>query len=142
MEDLAPPLRLTLSLRFDLERNLPVTAAIQNYVAKEREKEWRETVQMLLLQQQAGGSPDVIIRQQRSSYRRAIFSLILRGHRGEPIYSQLCQIEEEMLQASQEELEHFHLGLPIRTLLPLLLLQFPAFLILLIGPLLGALFSA
>lgn len=142
MEDLAPPLRLCLSLRFDLERNRPMTAAIQSYVAKEKEKDWREAVQMLLLQQQIGGETEKIVKSQKSSYRRAIFSLILRGHRGEPIYSQLCQIEEEMLQASQEELEHFHLALPIRTLMPLLLLQFPAFLILLIGPLLGALFSA
>ena len=142
MEDLAPPLRLCLSVRFDLERNLPVTVAIHNYLAREKEPEWRNVVKLLFNQQQAGGNPDHLLRLQKSSYRRAVLSLVLRGQRGEPIYSQLCQIEEEMLQASQEELDHYHLALPIRTLLPLLLLQFPAFLILLIGPLLANLFSA
>jgi hypothetical protein len=142
MEDLAPPLRLCLSIRFDLERNLPVTVAVQNFLAREKEKEWRELVQMVLTLAQAGKSPELLLNRQKSRYRRATLSLIVRGHRGEPIYSQLCQIEEEMLQASQEELEQFHLALPIRTLLPLLLLQFPAFLILLIGPLIATLFSA
>jgi hypothetical protein len=68
--------------------------------------------------------------------RRAVLDVIERGLAGQPSLEHLQALEEEVERAAQNELDAHISSLPFKVLLPLLLFQFPAFLILLLGPLL------
>jgi hypothetical protein len=71
-----------------------------------------------------------------SSYKRAFWELVERGCAGQPVLDALTALEDEVEQAAQAELDLHIATLPFKVLLPLLLFQFPAHLILLLGPLL------
>jgi hypothetical protein len=71
-----------------------------------------------------------------SHYQRAFWDLIERGTAGQPVHDGLRALEEEVAAVARAELDEFALTLPFRSLIPLLAFQFPAFLILLLGPLL------
>ena len=71
-----------------------------------------------------------------SHYQRAFVDLIQRGCAGQPTLDHLSALEDEIEKAAQAELELHIATLPFKVLIPLLLFQFPAFLILLLGPLL------
>ena len=70
----------------------------------------------------------------RSPYARAFWELIERGIAGEPISAPLASLEDEIENAAQAELDQFVSTLPFKVLLPLLAFQFPAHLVLLMGP--------
>lgn len=72
----------------------------------------------------------------KSHYRRALWELIERGCSGQPVLEALSGLQEEAARAAQAELDHHLSVLPFKVLIPLLLFQFPAHLILLLGPLL------
>jgi hypothetical protein len=73
--------------------------------------------------------------------QRAVLEVIERGIGGQPTLEHLKTLEQEIELAAQAELEA-HIGaLPFKVLLPLLFFQFPAYLILLLGPLLRDLSS-
>jgi hypothetical protein len=74
-----------------------------------------------------------------SPQRRALVDLIATALSGQPILAHLEELKLELVNAIDLEIRgHIEL-LPIKMLIPLLMLQFPAFLILLFGPLLGRL---
>jgi hypothetical protein len=75
----------------------------------------------------------------RSPQRRALVDLIATALSGQPILTHLEELKLELVNAIDLEIRgHIEL-LPIKMLVPLLLLQFPAFLVLLFGPLLSRL---
>jgi hypothetical protein len=75
-------------------------------------------------------------------YRKAIFEVIWMGLNGKTIYPVLKTLEEEIIQACEQEIHSQASKLPFLLLLPLLLLQTPAFLLLLFGPILKQLVEA
>lgn len=75
-------------------------------------------------------------------YRKALFEVLWMGLDGKSIYPVLKLLEEEMVKACEEEIHTQASKLPFLLLLPLLLLQTPAFLLLLFGPILQQLQEA
>jgi len=75
-------------------------------------------------------------------YRRAIFEVLVMGLQGRTIYPMLKSLEEEIVIACEQEIHSQAAKLPFLLLLPLLLLQTPAFLLLLFGPILQQLQEA
>lgn len=72
----------------------------------------------------------------KTQYQQALADIILRGRAGQPTQETLLMLCSEIERATEDALES-HLGtLPFKLLVPLLLLQFPALLILLLGPML------
>lgn len=76
-----------------------------------------------------------------STQRRALFLIIQAGLQGKPIFDQLCRLEEETLYQIEIETEEFLATLPIHSMLPLTFLIFPAFMLLLLGPLIHDFFN-
>jgi len=76
------------------------------------------------------------IRPFATEYQKILWELICRGAQGEPIEAALFGLEQEITHAAQFELDEHVSALPLKVLVPLLLLQFPAYLVLLLGPLL------
>ena len=135
MEDIAPPLRFLSSLRMSIDKGDSVSIGLQRYL-QTVDDELSRLVATWFLQKSRGESGDKIVMGLKSPYRRACLMLVGRGLAGEPIQSALAKLEEETLQASQNEIEEFLALLPMKMLVPLLFFQFPAFLFLLLGPLL------
>lgn len=136
MEGLAPPLKLLLALRNGIEKGESIRSAVQCYIVKE-DDELSRLVATWISRREQGVSTQNLLLQTKSSFRQAILMLMERGICGESIYQHVVQLEEEVIEASAGELETFLSLLPMKMLIPLLMFQFPAFLILLFGPLLA-----
>lgn len=71
-----------------------------------------------------------------SIFQQTFWDLVVRAHHGQPILEALQALEHETTQAAQAELDDHISSLPFRVMIPLLLFMFPAYLIVLVGPLL------
>lgn len=137
MEDLAPNLRLAVEVRLHVERGNSVRQAIREIVARE-DGDWAHRLRQLIIGFEIrkelevnGLRPETV----------ALFQLLQRGWNGEAVLDSLLAIEEEIYRQNEYQIEEFAAILPVRMLAPLLLLQFPAFLILILGPLLSRFMS-
>ena len=141
MEGIAPPLGLLLAVKRCLEKGQPVKVGIQYYLKRNQGAFVAVVGQWLALIQQ-GKDTQPLISQLSSQHRQVLLQLLERGLRGEAIYNVLQTLEEEILEACHEELTNKLAQLSFILLIPLLLFQFPAFLLLLFGPLLQNFFHS
>ncbi|MBX3020585.1 MAG: hypothetical protein KF799_02820 [Bdellovibrionales bacterium] len=134
MESLNPPLLSAVQdLRRRISAGISMKEAFESYLnshADELAADWRER---WTLKWQAGKSSTVVF---KTHYRRALWELVERGCGGQPVLESLTALEEEIESAAQAELDRHLSTLPFKVMLPLLFLQFPAHLILLLGPML------
>ena len=135
MEGLTPPLLETVrELRWRISTGLSMREALRLHLESGRGqlvhglREW-----WALKSHERGGRPPAIF---HSHLRSSVLDVIERGLAGQPVAEHLRVLEEEIERAADDELSSHIAALPFRVLLPLLFLQFPAFLLLLLGPLL------
>jgi hypothetical protein len=140
MESLAPPVKLILQLRFSIEKGESVRNAIQEYLQM-NEDEFSIKISSCLILSSQGRSIDHILSSEKSSVRKGVLLLVQKGLKGEPIYTQLLALEQESIEQMNQEIESYLAVLPFKMMIPVLLFQFPAFLILLFGPLLKTFLS-
>lgn len=140
MENLAPPLALLLSVKRALIQGLPVKFGVEEYIKNESSNNFAVITWYNLIKMDRDLAN--VYKSEKTTSRRVTLQLIEKGLRGEAIYSSLCQLERELIDMSYAEINSFSQKLPFTTLIPLLLLQFPALLILLFGPLLQNLFHS
>ena len=133
MENLAPPLDLILEVRFGLEKGVSLKRSLLMYI-QSRKAEPLAGILSQWLYHLESGMPTDELKKGLSFYRRQILDLLEHGLRGDSIYPQVCALEDELFESSKLELEQFIATLPLKSLIPLLLLQFPAFMLLLLGP--------
>lgn len=133
METLAPPLELMIEVRFSIEKGLSVKKSAQIAASKASDAEWKRVLHLWLSLIEMGRSTSAM-KAKLSLARRQSLDILEQGMAGESIYSQVCSLEQEFLEAAHLEMEHYVATLPIKSLIPLLFFQFPSFLLLLIGP--------
>jgi hypothetical protein len=133
MENLAPPLEFIIDVRFSIEKGLSVKKAAELAASKASCEAWRKTL-CIWLNLLEIGRPTHPIKENLSMARKQCLGLLEQGIAGESIYSHICALEEELLEAAHFEMEQYIATLSIKSLVPLLFFQFPAFLILLLGP--------
>jgi len=133
MENLAPPLELLMDVRFGMEKGQSLKKTLLYYIEAQPQDPWRHQLALWLKLLEMGRSP-LEITTQMTFVRRQCLEIIEMGLRGESIYQQICSLEEEVFEATKLEIEEFIAVLPMKSLIPLLFFQFPAFLALLIGP--------
>ncbi len=141
MEGLAPPLELLLSVKQAVEQGNSVKKGIQIYLLGEK-NDFKEVVLQFLSLHDQGKSVDELLSKISSMHRRALLNLLNKSLSGFPIYSALLELETELIHACEEEIQLKIAKLPFLLMIPLLLLLFPAFLLLLFGPLLHNLFHS
>ncbi len=141
MEDIAPPLALLLRVKRSLEKGQPVRQGVLNYIRHYGDEFSSLVTQWLGLIHQ-GKETRELIQSIPSFQRRVLLQVLERGLRGEPVYNTLLQLENELVEACQDELSSRIARLPFILVIPLLLFQFPAFLMLLFGPLLQNFFHS
>jgi hypothetical protein len=140
MEALAPSLELLLEVRFGLEKGSGIRATVQDYIEVHGRTQWGVQLEVWFQLYKMDRSTLPILNEMCFA-RRQVLELIEQGLRGAPIYSQVCFLQDELIQSTQLEIAEFVTKLPLKSLFPLLLLQFPAFLILLLGPFLTQFFA-
>ena len=135
MEGLAPPLELLIAVKGSLECGGSVRAGISKFISTSK-SDFTQIVSRWLFAMDQGGKPQEILSAVKSSHRQAILRVLEQGIKGQSIMPVLVELEKEIDEACKREIEQFIALLPIKLLVPLLLFQFPAYLILLLGPLL------
>lgn len=138
MEGLAPTLQLCLEVRLAIECGEPIMSALKS-ILPSLDKELSSQLLKMILDYEQTGQVDVRCVQNYGTYRGALLLILAQGLNGEPILSRLAEIEPEIRMICSEEIEKYIAALPLRAMLPVLLIQFPAFLILLLGPILNVL---
>lgn len=131
MEGLAPLLEFVLEFEWGLRCGCSVAHSFQQALSQVEDKTlWMELNQWWIGWQQ-NQTPS---KKMASRHRRILFDLTARGLAGSPIYERLQSFREDLLEACWAELEDFLQSLPFRSGLVLMLFQFPAMLVLLLGP--------
>jgi tight adherence protein C len=141
MESMNPLLHLILNIRLGLERGESLRIVLRDYLAR-HQTELTPELRDWVLHVEQGRPLQQELRAWHSPHRRSLLSILQRGSKGEAILPALTLIEAEVFEACEEELEKRAALLPLKCLVPLLLLQFPALLILILGPLLAELMKS
>lgn len=133
MENLTPPLlRALREIKWSIQSGKPMKEALQIYL-----EGTNDVFASFLREQWILKSQNVKSSSEFPTYFQSSFwNLISRGCRGQPVLESLEALESEVLVAAEAELEDHLATLPFKVLIPLLLFQFPAYLLLLLGPML------
>lgn len=140
MEGLSPPLKCLIEVQTALRNGEAVRVGIARYLESARASdEFAPDLRRFLFAWEQGQNWRLVVSGVKSPHRRALFDLLATALSGQPILTHLDELRIELIHATEAELNRHLELLPIKMLIPLLVLQFPAFLILLFGPLLSRL---
>lgn len=137
MENLAPPLSVVLQLQLEMENGHSFRESLRQVLRLCEEDDFVATVREWSVRKSHNQTTHSLAKSLVSPYRRTLLDLFERGWNGEPILEPLRSLEVEIRVAAQAELDQFIATLPFRAMIPLLLLQFPAYMLLLLGPILA-----
>ena len=134
MENLTPPtLNAVRQISWRIHSGKSMFEAVNIYLGQCNDSFARSLREAWILKNQGQISQKSLF---SSVHQQALWNLIERGAHGQPTSEALRALELEVEMATSFELEE-HLGsLPFKVLLPLLFFLFPAYLILLLGPVL------
>ncbi len=136
MENLNPPLLQAIrEVKWCMQTGKSMNEAVQYYLSDVQDEFSARLRKYWILRNQASSTPQDAV-EWPTYYQRAFWSLVERGARGEPSLEALSALEVEVERAAQSELDEHLAVLPFKVLVPLLFFQFPAYLLLLLGPLL------
>ena len=135
MDSLAPPLRALLEIKLKIQTGSSVRAAIKEYTAEFKNEPLARDLQQWLFEKESGGRA-LAKPFEGYTYRKLLIEVLARGLEGASVLQPLTALEEELILASKIDMDKHLKKLPLMAMIPLLLLQLPAFLILVFGPLL------
>ena len=133
MESLAPPINCILCIEKAFLEGRTLKSGLKEYF-KDLDDDFKQEIADLLRCQMIDKKS--FTKTNTSIYRAALKELIWSGLDGNSISDQLKLLKEEIEGACKIELESFIESIPLKSMVPLLLFQFPSFLLILIGPLL------
>ena len=136
MEGLNPTLKVILYVKRGLKNGESLEKSLKSYF-REPADEFSVVIYQWIILKKQGLKTSELIFEQKSIYRQQVLQLFEQAWQGIPIFETLLNLEEEVLQAINEEIDQHILELPFKSLIPLLLFQFPAYGLLLIGPILN-----
>ena len=132
MENLAPPINCIICIEKAFLEGKTLKSGIKHYIEYSCD-DFKDEIQDLLKCYMIGEK--VYNCKSSSIYRTAIKELIWSGLHGNSIGKELNALKEEIELACKVELDSFIESIPFRSMIPLLLFQFPSFLLILMGPL-------
>lgn len=137
MEGLNPPLKCLIEIQAAVSNAETVRVGLARYLQYAGGDEvLARDIRKFLFAWDQGQDWRQIANSIQSPHRRALLELAATALAGQPILTHLEELRQELLAATDAEIGRYLELLPIRMLIPLLLFQFPAFLMLLFGPLL------
>ena len=137
MEGLAPPLRCLIQIQSSIANGESVRSSIARYLQSVPVHDpFSIDVRQFLFAWEQGHDWRAGLREIKSPHRRALIEVLACGLAGQSISPHLESLRSEITTACDLEIKEHLEMLPLKMLAPLLLFQFPAFLLLLFGPLL------
>ncbi|MEQ1875003.1 MAG: hypothetical protein ABL958_00060 [Bdellovibrionia bacterium] len=133
MENLAPPLRCLITVRTSLENGEGTAVGVKKYLQAVPPDDFTPLVARWFFEIEQGLAPG---KPRMTPQRKILLEVLRAGIQGQPIHARLVQLEEDFIQSCDDQLTRELDVLPLKTLIPLLLFQFPAYLLLMFGPLL------
>lgn len=140
MEDISPSLLLILDVRTALENGSSVRTGVLSFI-QNSQSSFSEIVSIWLLKLDQRQDPSDLYSTLHPC-RRSLLTLLEKGLLGNAILPHLMDFEKEVIRSCEAELEEHIQKLPLKLMLPVLFFMFPAYLILLIGPILLALLNS
>ena len=137
---LAPPLQAVLEIRLKMENGMSVPQAIRSYSQRNATEPFAKDLGLWLFSKETGKSFDG--KMLNSFYRKRLIEILSCGLRGEAILESLSDLEQDLVLVTQEDMERHLQALPFISLIPLICFEFPAFFLLLAGPLVLDLLTA
>ena len=132
MEHIAPSLKYLNELIFEIENGISVKDCLIKINSKGLE--FSKTVnKYLFCRQNEMNEPSF---EAINSYQKTLLELIFSGILGAPILKSLKILRNEMVDRAKDDIEEHLAKIPFKLMIPLLLFQFPAYLILLFVPIL------
>ena len=133
MESLNPCLSCLLHIRLGLQSGESLRQSLHRFIAQHQNSLSDLLHQWLIFYDQG---QEFDLTSVKSVYRRQLLRLFRQGLNGRPVSAELAALESEVELAIQSEIDQYVSDLPLRAMLPLLFFQFPAYLLLLLGPIL------
>lgn len=140
MDNLATPYVFVEHLRYGLESGESLMVIIKRFVRNDMSEFSFTMNRWIVFSQQEQYRPGGF-QKNLPVYRRSIFDLLDLAKSGASIVEPLKSMEKELISICENDLQRHLDKLPFQLMIPMLFLQFPAILILIIGPLLMQFFS-
>jgi hypothetical protein len=140
MEGLAPTLQCLIEIQSALQNGESLRAGLNRYTQVQTQPQayaFAQSLKHFLFAWDQGQDWRAHIIKAPTPHRRALMEIIAFGLNGQAILPQLAELQSEVELACELDIKRFLDLLPLQMLIPLLFFQFPAFLILLFGPLLS-----
>ena len=138
MDEIPPPLKCILYIEQALSEGQSVQTGLKKYIKAEKsstdQNHFAYEIQELLQNFLINKRPSTL--RSKTIYRSALKDLLWSELKGQSIYQELQNLKEEINQAAIADMKAFVDSIPLKSTIPLLCLQFPAFLMLLMGPVL------
>ncbi len=134
MENVTPALVLLWDVRRSLEKGQSVGAGVKVYLRRPRKNEFQRQIDIWWTAQ--SNSQMNYSKSDISHYRQFLLEILEAGLKGHAILQNLQSLEDEIILSCESEIQNYVALLPLLSLVPLLLLVFPAMMILLVSPLL------
>ncbi len=134
MEGLNPTLKLLLFFKCGIENGQSVRHLIEKYGKECQDATADQLLCWWLYHQDKRDLAQKAVPDSR--YLRSLFILLEKSLTGASILPSLVILEQDLWLAINDELDNYLVTLPFKLLIPLLLLQFPAIMLLILGPLL------
>jgi len=137
VEGFSPPLKCLIEMHSSIQNGEAIRAGIFRYLQNATKRdEFASQVRSFLFLWEQGRDWRTLLGQIKSPYRRALIEIVANGLQGQSILSQIEDLRAEIVSACDLEIRHHIEMMPLKMLVPLLIFQFPAFLVLMFGPLL------
>ena len=137
MESLAPSLKCLVEIHASLQNGETARSGVSKYIQSAPADEiFPSQLRAILFAWDQGHEWRPYLTTLGSPQRRALVELLFAAISGQSILSQLADLRTEIVRACDREIKAHVDLLPLKMLMPLLLFQFPAFLLLLFGPVL------
>jgi hypothetical protein len=133
MENLAEPIIVIHAMRRQIEQGIPVKEGLLRFCRSHHLNICKDLFTLLTLIDQSRDLSEFYSRQ-KTQYRRSLLDLFARGIHGESIYQQVLTLEAELTEICYDDINRHVAQLPVKMLIPLLFLIFPAYFVLLLGP--------
>ena len=136
MDSLAPPLRALLNIKLKIRTGISIREAIKEYGQEACDCDFAKNLSLWLFHKESEQEQKI---QFTHNYRKLLVEVLERGLQGEQILDALDTLEEEVINASNHDLETQLQKLPFIVFIPLFFLQLPALLLLIFYPLVSKL---
>lgn len=139
MENINPTLKCIWFFQYSLSTGVSIRESMKRYVQLYPSCKLSAKLRQFIFLFDNHQDWRLAISYRSSIYQVQFFELLMAGLKGQSILQQLKELQAEVKVASELELQKHLQILPFKMMAPMLMMQFPAFLIIFFGPLIQSL---